>query len=301
MTTTSLTKLPIDPPAKTVSARRRGMVPLADGSMWVAPEFLGGLEEAGLASFEQVMTSRSGCLLRALPDRENWRLELAHGEDRQVMYLKRHCVRSRLSWLRRRQMQSGQPSAGRTEAVNIGLLDLHGLASMPLVAYGERPTRDGVRESFVLTAELTGFTQLDHFLRRRFSATAHEPRRDRALARLIDAVADVARRFHTAGFNHRDFYCCHFFIREPKCEQFDVHLIDLQRVERRRWFRRRWVVKDLAQLAYSAPRERISSTRRLAFMRCYLGVRRLRPSDKRLIRQIVAKWRAMERRLGAHP
>jgi hypothetical protein len=121
------------------------------------------------------------------------------------------------------------------------------------------------------------------------------------LDRLIADVADVASRFHREGFNHRDLYCCHFFIREASRGRFLVNVIDLQRVERRRWLRRRWVVKDLAQLAYSAPRERISRTRRLAFMKHYLQTSRLRPEHKRLIRQVLAKQRTMERRLGAHP
>ena len=74
-------------------------------------------------------------------------------------------------------------------------------------------------------------------------------------------MAEIARRFHAAGYNHRDFYTCHFLVKEPAPGQFDVRLIDLQRVQRRRWFRRRWIVKDLAQLAYSAPRDRIGSER----------------------------------------
>lgn len=296
---TTLTERATDPPTKPLAERTLGMVPMCDGCMWVAPEFLACLEHASLASFEQIMNSQSGTLLRTLPDRENWRLELSHGGAQQVMYLKRHRERPRLSRLWPR-LARAQHSAGRTEAINVGLLARHGVASMTLVAYGDRLVH-GVCESFVLTAELAEFTQLDHFLRRRFPAAADEPRRDCALAGLIEAVAEVARRFHAVGLNHRDFYACHFFIREPRREHFDVHLIDLQRVERRRRFRRRWVVKDLAQLAYSAPRERITATRRLAFMRRYLGVRRLRPADKRLIRQVVAKWRAMERRLGAHP
>jgi hypothetical protein len=75
----------------------------------------------------------------------------------------------------------------------------------------------------------------------------------------------------------------------------------LQRVEHRHRFRGRWLVKDLAQLAYSAPRDRIGCTQRLAFIKHYLGVRKLRPQDKRLIREVLAKQRLMERNLGAHP
>jgi heptose I phosphotransferase len=299
--TTTLEPSAVEATATATETGAAGMVPLADGQMWVAPIFLACLTKAGLNTFEQMMASQSGCLLRTLPDRENWRLEIGQGDARQVMYLKRHRERSWLAWLRNRLGLVGLPSAGSIEAHNIARLARHGLASMPLVAYGQRACRGGVTESLVLTAELTGFTQLDHFLRRRFSASAEALGRDPSLVRLTDAVADVAHRFHAANLNHRDFYCCHFFIREPSPERFDVNLIDLQRVQRRRRFQRRWIVKDLAQLAYSAPRERISATRRLAFMRRYLGVRRLRPADKRLIRRVVAKWRAMERRLGAHP
>ncbi len=78
----------------------------------------------------------------------------------------------------------------------------------------------------------------------------------------------------------------------------EIRLIDLQRVERRRWFRRRWIVKDLAQLAWSAPQSCIKNTRKMAFMLAYLGVKKLRPADKRLIRAVLAKQRRMERRLG---
>ncbi len=78
----------------------------------------------------------------------------------------------------------------------------------------------------------------------------------------------------------------------------EIRLIDLQRVQRRRWFRRRWIVKDLAQLAWSAPRRCIKSTHKMAFIREYLGVRKLTPAHKRLIRAVLAKQRRMERRLG---
>jgi hypothetical protein len=51
-------------------------------------------------------------------------------------------------------------------------------------------------------------------------------------------------------------------------------------------------------LAWSVPPDRISCTQRLAFLRHYLGVRRLRLADKRLIREVLAKQQVMERKLG---
>ena len=111
-------------------------------------------------------------------------------------------------------------------------------------------------------------------------------------------MADVASRFHRQGYNHRDLYCCHFFIREPRPGDFDVRLIDLQRVQHRARWRRRWIVKDLAQLAYSAPRERVSRTSRMAFIKAYLGVSKLTTKHKRLIRRVLLKKWLMEWKQG---
>jgi heptose I phosphotransferase len=280
------------------------LLSLDAGRMWANQEFLPQLQHAGLASFAAVMAAQSGRLLRTLKDRENWRLELdSDGAARQVMYLKKHRIRS---WLYRLRAVFGAGpgvTPGRVEALNVERLERSGIAAMRLVAYGEGLRRDGVAESFVLTEELAGYLPLDDFLRQRFEPIHRSvaSRRDPHLRRLIAEVADVAGRFHRAGFNHRDLYCCHFFIREASRGRFLVNLIDLQRVERRRWLRRRWVIKDLAQLAYSAPRECITRTRRLAFIKHYLQTARLQPEHKRLIRQVLAKQRAMERRLGAHP
>ncbi|MEP6919410.1 MAG: amino acid permease, partial [Acidobacteriota bacterium] len=45
-----------------------------------------------------------------------------------------------------------------------------------------------------------------------------------------------------------------------------------------------WIIKDLAQLAYSAPRDQISCAQKMRFIKAYLGVLKLRPIDKRFIR-----------------
>lgn len=277
-----------------------GLRRLGDGRMWVDREYEVELERVGLASFDAVMKSATGRLLRTLPERENWRLELAGEGRRHVLYLKKHRIRSFVERLR--TWFGGRPAStpGRIEAENVAALKRAGIDSMRVVAFGEH-VAGGAAESFFMTEELRGFTQLDHFVRMRSVPAAERTHTDGDLTALATAVADVARRFHTAGFNHRDFYCCHFFIQETPGPRFAVRLIDLQRVEQRRWLRRRWIVKDLAQLAYSAPRERITRSIRMAFIKRYLGVERLSAADKRLVRQVLRRQRAMQRRLGAHP
>jgi len=276
-----------------------GLEQAGDGKMWMDARFRSALEGAGLGGFEAVMAWTDGRCLRVLEDRENWRLELrAQGQPVRGFYLKKHHVRT---WQSRVQAKlGGAPgeSAGRVEASNARRLADTGIGVMDVVAYGETLRGDGRLESFVLTEELEGYAPLDDFLRRRFVPLPPGRRAARAddLKQLIRQVALLAREFHGAGYNHRDFYCCHLFVRECGRGRFEVKLIDLQRVQRRRWWRRRWLVKDLAQLAFSAPRDRIKCTHRLAFVRDYLGVQRLRPCDKRLIRQVLAKQRRMERR-----
>ena len=278
-----------------------GLRQAGDGKMWLDDRFRPQLEAAGLCRFEAVMTTSSGRCLRVLEDRENWYLELPHGQrPARGVYLKRHHVRTWGSRLRASLGAGPGETAGRAEARNIRRLAAAGIASIDLVAYGEDLRPNGRLESFLLTEKLQGYEPLDDFLNRRFPAirSPRITRRDPDLDRLIREVAAVAGKLHRAGYNHRDLYACHFFVRETTRGQFEVRLIDLQRVEYRRRFRRRWLVKDLAQLAYSTPRSRISRTRRIAFLRYYLGVRRLRPEDKRLVRAVLAKQRRIERREG---
>jgi heptose I phosphotransferase len=247
-----------------------------------------------------MMLADRGHCMRALPIRENWRLQLTVNGKRRTLFLKKHHVRS---WGSRLRAWLGLPagrSAGREEAMNIRRLQSAAIPCMELAAYGQRLRSDGLLESFLLTPELEGFMQLDDFLRTRFARlnTKCCDRRDADLARLTDRVAAIARQFHEAGFNHRDLYCCHFFVRERTRGDFEIRLIDLQRVQHREQRRRRWLVKDLAQLAYSAPRDRIKCTQKMAFIRRYFGVTKLRPEHKRLIREVLAKQQAMEGKQG---
>ncbi len=274
--------------------------------LWINNRYRTALVDAKLDDFTSLMATTEGRLMRALPDRENWWLRLhgPHGDARGA-FLKKHHIRSLPNWVRAKLGAAAPATSGRIEAENVARLADSGIQTMPVIAFGERLSPRGLLESFVLTEELTGYVQLDHFLRQRFSDMNHalsigRPRR-REFDRLLAQVADVAGRFHRQGFNHRDLYCCHFFVRESQPGVYDIRLIDLQRVQHRTRLRRRWIVKDLAQLAYSTPRDVVSCGRRLAFFKAYLGVQKLGPGDRRLLRSVVGKQRLMELKLGSNP
>jgi heptose I phosphotransferase len=277
--------------------------------MWIADRYRDVLQDAGLAEFDQVMNTAGGRCLRVLADRENWYLkgpgqssrETAAATDAPGMYLKKHRIRT---WRTRIAAICGAAagmSPGRVEAENAQALQAAGIDVMPLMAFGERLRADGRQDSFLLSEELQGYCELQEFIERRFPARSTSSPPVAMLHRLIVQVAAIARQFHAAGFNHRDFYCCHFLVKETSPGECDVRLIDLQRVQRRVWFRRRWIVKDLAQLASMSPDDCIGCREKLLFLRTYLGVRKLRPEDKRLIRDVLGKLSRIRRRTAASP
>ena len=65
---------------------------------------------------------------------------------------------------------------------------------------------------------------------------------------LVWNLARVAGRFHAAGFSHQDFYLCHFFWA---AQEKRLTIIDLGRLRKAPSPRKRWVIKDLAELFYS--------------------------------------------------
>ena len=134
-----------------------------------------------------------------------------------------------------------KPPFGRDvlpEITAIRLLADRNIPTVPFLAGGVHPDGRG----FLITRDLAGFLPADRALRNGFS-----------LAQLAPHIASLARNLHQLGLHHQDLYLCHFFIK-PDAPDFAVHLIDPGRVRPLPIFpfNIRWIVKDLAQLSYSA-------------------------------------------------
>jgi heptose I phosphotransferase len=117
---------------------------------------------------------------------------------------------------------------------------------------------------------------------------------------LILQLADLVRRLHGAGLFHRDLYLAHIFIGPDVDGPPQLFLIDLQRVVAPRWRRWRWMIKDLAALNFSSAQAGVPGAERLRWLRHYLGVRRLRAEDRRLVRAVAAKSARMARHSARH-
>jgi heptose I phosphotransferase len=106
------------------------------------------------------------------------------------------------------------------------------------------------------------------------------PRRRREL---VAKAAALAAAMHGAGMAHQDFYLVHIFVMPGD----SLALIDLQRMIRKRKLARRWVVKDLGQLSFSA-RLALQPGDAALFLRRYAKLRKLGLAEFEALRSEAA-------------
>lgn len=100
------------------------------------------------------------------------------------------------------------------------------------------------RGSCILTLGITDYTRASEL----FSKFKLGDKKRKRL--LIKKIANLAADMHSANFAHQDFYLVHIFVKEK--EDDSIYLLDLQRVIMQKELARRWRIKDLSQLLYSA-------------------------------------------------
>lgn len=165
--------------------------------------------------------------------------------------------------------------SARTEWEAIEQLQRLGIQAPRIAGKGWRGANPAARESFLLTEELPGMLSLESLLVEWKNWPARK--KFRLKHRLIEQVALIARSLHSHGLNHRDFYLCHFLISRKALENWrekdapSLILIDLHRMQKRARVPRRWLVKDLAGLLFSALDAPLNPRDCLRFLRTYRG------------------------------
>jgi heptose I phosphotransferase len=147
-----------------------------------------------------------------------------------------------------------------------------------------------VTRSFLITREIAGALE-GHT----YAAQLRGLERSRFLRR----VAELARRFHEAGFVHKDFYLGHVLVA-PGTGAPALFLIDLQRVVKPCCFRTRWVTKDLGALAYSALKAGVTRAELLRSYLTYGAHPELGAAEKRAARRILRRVVRLRRHRPKH-
>lgn len=247
-------------------------------TFWINPEDRALLVAGGLVDLPAFFAWEQGDRLdkAGLAGwRQRWRIRLSERDGRQrVMYLKRFDRPPSARQFDRWKLGRPWTATAGIEWHNAMQLQAMGVSAAQPVGFGQQMAGPWERRSFLLLDAVEG-ESLEKWVPRHVAPADAE--RDLAGRRnTLDRLAQFVALFHQAGFVHRDLYLCHIFIRDaargyPAPSREDVFtLIDLQRVFRPRWRKRRWIVKDLAALNFSAPADRIGRWERLRFLCRYI-------------------------------
>ena len=210
------------------------------------------------------------------------------------LYLKRYHREGFAARLRRWRTYGIRTSPAGVELANIQALRAAGVDTMQAVACGQEWDGLDARRSYLIVTAVPG-ERLEDAAGPFMQAHADSPE---AISAFTASLAEAVRRFHAAGFVHRDLYACHLFL-DDSSGAMRWYFIDLARVFRPRFRRTRWRVKDLAELKFSVP-DAWSEAYGLAFLTTYLGevgeanVRRW----SGMIDRKVARMRRRESRRG---
>lgn len=145
-----------------------------------------------------------------------------------------------------------------------------GLDTMTVVGYGTRGHNPAAQQSFLVTEDLVATVSLEElgeaWLQQRTVPVVFK-------RQLIERVAEIARKMHQAGINHRDFYIAHLLMPATAVAEQDasapLYLIDLHRSQVRGNVPYRWRVKDLGGLYFSTARYGLTRRDVLRFLRGY--------------------------------
>jgi heptose I phosphotransferase len=212
--------------------------------------------------FDQIMALH-GQVYRELEGRRTQRIEW-HGDG---YFIKQHYG---IGWkeIFKNLAQLRLPVySAKNEWRALALLKKLNIATMDVVAYGERGFNPACTESFLVTKELTQIISLEDLCR----DWRIKPPSVRFKWALIKEVARMTRIMHANGMNHRDCYICHFLLDQTTENTLlpRLYLIDLHRAQIRTVTPERWVIKDLAGLYFSSKDIGLTTRDLLRFIREY--------------------------------
>ena len=126
----------------------------------------------------------------------------------------------------------------------------HGVDTMVGVAFGTKGWNPLTRQSFLITEDLSPVEPLDAFFQSSKGRSISFDTKQCILKR----VAEMTRKMHLSGLNHRDCYLCHYLLDTSKNLESDlkISIIDLHRAQIRHHVPKRWRDKDLVGLYFSS-------------------------------------------------
>ncbi len=254
------------------------------------------LSQLGLNSIDAVFNFTAGENLtkdNLAPYRSRIRFQIESPST--TLFLKRYNRPPLPVQIKNRLAARSRVSCASGELLAITNLNASGVKTPKPIAYGQQWHGPIEKRSFIITEKIPEAESLERQLPPSFHTQA-TPENIRARRRFIKELAAFVRKFHDTGYRHRDLYLSHIFHGNSGA----FYLIDLARTFRPLLLKKRYRIKDIAQLYYSAPSAQISRTDRLRFYLAYTARSRLTAGDKRFIKKVASKARRMAQHNTKH-
>lgn len=190
--------------------------------------------------------------------------------------------------------------SARTEWLAIKKLQQLNIPTMTIVGYGQCGWDPAKQISFLITKELSNTLDLWQLC-----ANWHKyPPVFKLKREIIIRTAEIARKLHENGVNHRDFYLGHILAdismgqENLSATNLNLYLIDLHRAQIRRKTPQRYIIKDLGGLYSSALNIGLTSRDKLRFMSIYSGrnTRQILIEDRSFWSKVIQRAKQINRR-----
>ncbi len=147
-------------------------------------------------------------------------------------------------------------------------LSQNSISCPSIKGYGFKGINPANSSSFLITEELYNTISLEDF----FSKGLYENLSFKNKRNLIIEAANLIRRMHSTGLNHRDLYLCHVHIqKDTRFDAIQLSLIDLHRAQIRSRVPSRWLIKDLGGFIHSVLQFNLTERDFYRFFMAYFG------------------------------
>jgi Lipopolysaccharide kinase (Kdo/WaaP) family len=278
---------------------KRGLTEISK-SFYVDPDYRAALDKLGLTSLEAVFSFDAAKNLNkknlaSFRSRLQFDIDAPGSSQPTTVFLKRYDAPPAMAQLRNWLAARGRKSCAMHEYASMSELTTAGIATPKPICCGEHWNVLFEKRSFIVTLKIPDAEAIE----RKLPGCFNVPATTENLKRRREFVVQLARfikKFHETGYRHRDLYFSHIFYSDGD----GFFLIDLARAFRPVVLARRFQIKDLAQVYYSAPGRHFSRTDRLRFYLAYAGRSRLTHRDKGFLREVIAKAQRIARREKKH-
>ncbi len=267
----------------------------AKESFFIDSDYKTAFSKSGLTSIEEVFSfDAAENLTKSNLAQFRTRLQFAINSPQRpsstTVFMKRYDRPPVFVQLRSWLSQHKRRSCAFCELGAASTLTAAGINTPKVISYGEQWGTLFETRSFIITEKIPEAESLERKLPDCFDGPA-TIENQKLRRNFIAQSAAFIRKFHETNYRHRDLYLSHIFYSDNG----EFYLIDLARVFGPIVLRRRFQIKDIAQVYYSAPGKHFSKTDRLRFYMAYAGQSKLTKKDKIFIRKVVNKAKRMAR------